>query len=373
MVEERKVPSGYKRTEVGVIPEEWGVKKLKNLTSMKSGNSITSKNINEFDIYPCFGGNGLRGYTSSYTHNGEFALIGRQGALCGNVQYVAGTFFASEHAVVVTANTETNIKWLSYMLIDMGLNQYSESSAQPGLSVSKILELKIAVPSEKTEQQAIAEALSDVDNLIASLEKLIDKKQKIKQGAMQELLTGKKRLPGFTGEWETNIIGKIINVKKGQLITEKDAIIGNIPVIAGGKKPAYYHNEPNRTGKTITISASGVSAGYVAFHNKPIFASDCSTISEVNEHLIEYVYYFLKLKQEVIYGMQTGGAQPHIHPKDIKPLEIKHPKLEEQQAIAQILTDMDSEIEALEEKLDKYKAIKQGMMQELLTGRIRLV
>jgi hypothetical protein len=101
-VREMNLPEGFKQTEVGVIPDDWEVKKLSDLSSMKSGEAITSKNIHNADKYPCFGGNGLRGYTSSYTHHGDFALIGRQGALCGNVQFVAGNFFASEHAVVVT-------------------------------------------------------------------------------------------------------------------------------------------------------------------------------------------------------------------------------------------------------------------------------
>ena len=95
MVDERKVPEG------------WVVKKLKDLSTMKSGNSITSKKINDYDKIPCYGGNGLRGYTYDYTHEGEYALIGRQGALCGNVQFVSGVFFASEHAIVVTPNDET--------------------------------------------------------------------------------------------------------------------------------------------------------------------------------------------------------------------------------------------------------------------------
>ena len=157
------------------------------------------------------------------------------------------------------------------------------------------------------------------------------------------------------------------------MITEKDAQDGTIPVIAGGKKPAYYHSFPNRQGKTITISASGANAGYVGFYTEPIFASDCSTIGENDRYSIEFIYYQLLMLQETIYYAQTGGAQPHIHPKDLKPLLVNYTNLKEQKAIAQVLSDMDAEIEALEEKLEKYKTIKQGMMQELLTGRIRLI
>ncbi|HHT9110020.1 MAG TPA: restriction endonuclease subunit S, partial [Candidatus Brocadiaceae bacterium] len=167
--------TGFKKTAVGIISTDWEVTRLSELSNMKSGETITSKRISEIDIYPCYGGNGLRGYTSDYTHNGDFALIGRQGALCGNVQFVNGKFYASEHAVVVTPKVDTDIKWLYYMLVDMNLNQYSESSAQPGLSVAKILKLPITLPPTKAEQTAIATALNDADKLITELEKLIAK------------------------------------------------------------------------------------------------------------------------------------------------------------------------------------------------------
>ncbi|MCG2786763.1 MAG: restriction endonuclease subunit S [Anaerolineae bacterium] len=223
------------------------------------------------------------------------------------------------------------------------------------------------------EQRAIAGALSDVDALIAALDRLIVKKRDLKQAAMQQLLTGQTRLPGFSGEWEVKRLGGVIEIKKGQLITEKNAQSGTVPVIAGGMKPAYYHNRANRIGKTITVSGSGANAGFVAFHNVPIFASDCSTISEANNYSIKFVFYQLLARQELIYKAQTGGAQPHIHPVDLMPMEIGVPNLREQTAIAAVLSDMDAEIAALEARRDKTRTLKQGMMQELLTGRTRLV
>ena len=215
--------------------------------------------------------------------------------------------------------------------------------------------------------------MSDIDALLHGLERLITKKRNIKQAAMQQLLTGKTRLPGFSGEWEMKRLGDVVKISKGQLITEKHAISGVIPVIAGGKKPAYFHNKSNRIGKTITISASGASAGYVAFFDEPIFASDCSTISEGNDYSIEFIYSRLLLKQEIIFKAQTGGAQPHIHAVDLMPIEVGIPHLAEQTAIASVLSDMDAELADLEKRKDKTRNLKQAMMQELLTGRTRLV
>jgi type I restriction enzyme M protein len=173
---------------------DWEVTSLAATCTMKSGEGITSANIDQFSQYPCYGGNGLRGYTSRFTHDGSFALIGRQGALCGNVFGVEGKFFASEHAIVVTALPQTDIRWLTYVLRRMNLNQYSESSAQPGLSVSKILILPLAVPPTKAEQAAIADVLTDMDAELAALEQRLAKTRDIKQAMMQELLTGKTRL-----------------------------------------------------------------------------------------------------------------------------------------------------------------------------------
>lgn len=230
------------------------------------------------------------------------------------------------------------------------------------------------LPPTLAEQEAIAAALSDADALIIAQEQLIAKKRQVKQGAMQELLTGKKRLPGFSGEWEVKRLGNVVDIQKGELITERNAVPGPIPVIAGGKKPAYFHNSANRWGKTITISGSGANAGYVSFFDVPIFASDCSTIGEGTSYAVEFIYFVLLLKQIEIYQAQTGGAQPHIHPSDLRPITIALPPTKaEQTAIAAILSDMDAELFALEAKLAKARQVKQGMMQELLTGRIRLV
>jgi type I restriction enzyme S subunit len=173
---------------------EWEVKTLADVCSMKSGEGITSANIDQHSQYPCYGGNGLRGFTSRFTHEGRYALVGRQGALCGNVFGVEGQFFASEHAIVVTAYERTDIRWLTYVLGRMNLNQYSESSAQPGLSVSKILNLTILAPLTEDEQAAIAAVLSDIDAELAALEARRDKTRALKQAMMQELLTGRTRL-----------------------------------------------------------------------------------------------------------------------------------------------------------------------------------
>jgi len=158
------------------VPKHWVVKKLGYLTSLKSGETITADTIEDQGMYPVYGGNGLRGYTDSFTHRGDYVLIGRQGALCGNINYAHGNFWASEHAVVATPLEEYEYRWLGESLRAMNLNQYSVSAAQPGIAIDRINALKIGVPPLQ-EQRWIADYLdretTQIDNLIAAKEQML--------------------------------------------------------------------------------------------------------------------------------------------------------------------------------------------------------
>ena len=144
-------PSGVEW--LGDVPAHWEVRRLKTLCTMKSGDSITATSIEPTGEFPVYGGNGIRGYTSNYTHDGSFALIGRQGALCGNVHIARGKFWASEHAVVATIRSSYVLEWFCAALSVMNLNQYSIAAAQPGLSVERVLNLWLAIP--RLEEQVV--------------------------------------------------------------------------------------------------------------------------------------------------------------------------------------------------------------------------
>ena len=394
-----EVRPGYKQTEAGVIPEDWEATPLKGKIGIAHGFAFASQHFASYGPF-------------RLTTPGHFYEVGGFRDIGEKQKYYIGPV-PSEYVLqpgdVIVAMTEQadgllgsaavipkehgylhnqrlgRVKILSSEIeLNYLVNVFNSPSYRAKVretaagtkvkhtSPEKLLEIAIRLPPSP-EQCAIAAALSDVDGLLAKLDQFIAKKRDLKQAAMQQLLTGQTRLPGFSGEWEVKRLGDMVAIRKGQLITENDAICGEVPVIAGGKKPAYFHNMPNRAGKTITVSASGASAGYVAFFNMPIFASDCSTISEGKEYSIEFIYFQLQLKQAAIYKAQTGGAQPHIHAVDLMPLEIGSPSFLEQAAIATVLSDMDTELATLEARRDKTRALKQGTMQELLTGRIRLV
>jgi type I restriction enzyme S subunit len=183
-------PSGVEW--LGQVPEHWAVCALKRIVTMQSGESITAESINETGDYQVFGGNGIRGYTSNYTHDGEHVLIGRQGALCGNVNYATGKFWASEHAVVVSPIKQVDTRWLGEMLRAMNLNQYSTSAAQPGLSVEFVARLEIAVPP-LAEQMQIGAFLdretAKIDELVAEQQRLIELLKEKRQAVISHAVT----------------------------------------------------------------------------------------------------------------------------------------------------------------------------------------
>ena len=167
---------------------EWEYFLINDVCSeFKSGKNIKADSVFECGEYPVYGGNGLRGYTSSYNHEGSYVLIGRQGALCGNVRSVYGKTYITEHAIAVAGNEKSNTNFLHYLFLKMNLGQYSDQSAQPGLAVNKLLKLKVALPII-SEQTKIAKFLSLLDERIATQSKIIDKLQSLIKGMEDNLL-----------------------------------------------------------------------------------------------------------------------------------------------------------------------------------------
>jgi type I restriction enzyme S subunit len=179
---------------LGLIPKHWKVKKIKYTGALKSGEGITSELISTEGEHPVYGGNGIRGYYSSYTHDGNYILIGRQGALCGNINYAYGKFWASEHAVVASLVDKTNITWFGELLRSMNLNSYSQSAAQPGLAVEMIKNMRIPVPPFE-EQSDIGSFIQEntirIEGMINLISKEIALINEYKTSLINEAVTGK--------------------------------------------------------------------------------------------------------------------------------------------------------------------------------------
>ena len=160
------------KDEEGKDFPEWKEKRLGDICNLKAGKFISASEINDRnhpELFPCYGGNGIRGYVKSATHSGDFSLIGRQGAHCGNIKFANGKFYATEHAVVVTPKKYMHTKWLNYSLIRLKLNRFATGQAQPGISVSAINKIKAMIPTTLNEQEKIADILTSVDNSILNL------------------------------------------------------------------------------------------------------------------------------------------------------------------------------------------------------------
>ena len=190
-------------------------------SEFKSGKNIKADSISESGEYPVYGGNGLRGYTSSYNHEGLYVLIGRQGALCGNVRSVHGKTFITEHAIAVAGNEISNTSFLHYLFVKMNLGQYSDQSAQPGLAVNKLLKIKVVLPSV-SEQTKIARFLSLLDERITTQNKIIDKLQSLIKGLEDNLLDNplweKTYLRSFMQFFSTNSLSwKQLSYEEGEI------------------------------------------------------------------------------------------------------------------------------------------------------------
>lgn len=229
-------------------------------------------------------------------------------------------------------------------------------------------------PPTEVEQLEIAAALSDADRLLDGLDRLIAKKRDLKQAAKQQLITGRSRLPGFHGKWEMKAVQEIATVSKGTQLGNSDIDRGgDFPHYNGGIAPSSYTSKFNMDGNTIAISEGGNSCGYVQFIQQPFWCGGhCYSVvpKGVDKH---YLFHALKGKQAAIMALRVGSGLPNVQKNSLLHFELEVPvDPDEQTAIATVFSEMDAEIAALEIRRDKTKLLKQAMMQELLTGKIRL-
>lgn len=383
-----EIPEGYKNSPVGIIPEEWEVRKLGEIcTNFKSGQNITSKYITYSDRYPVYGGNGLRGYTNSFTHSGDHILIGRQGALCGNINFVSGENFISEHAIAVKTDLNNDIRFWALKLDYLNLNRLSESSAQPGLSVEKLIKLKVSIPP-LPEQHKIAEILSMWDVAIEKQTLLIEKLELRKRALMQQLLTGKKRLKGFDGI-----------VKKQQLKSylleissrNSDNAITNVLSVTNSRGFISQSELFERVVASEDVSKYKiVRQGQFAYNPSRINVGSLDMLKHVDHGILSPMYVVFETNRDhlnpnfLFYHLKSesftkripmyvqGSVRDSLSFDGLTAMKFYIPTLPEQIAIAEILSIADKEIDSARVKLGLIKLQKQGLMQILLNGRTRV-
>ena len=370
------------RTTGCTFPSKWHLKQLGDLFEAKAGGDIVQSRSNNVQDdrypYPIYANSlaqqGLYGFCS-YAEEpaGSITVIGR-GASLGKAFYRDMPFVAIGRLIVLRPKTSIDARFFCEY-INYGIAFAVENTGIPQLTTPQISNYLLPVPPEP-EQRAIAEALSDVDGLLNALEALIAKKRAIKQATMQQLLTGKTRLPGFSGAWETKRLGELAHIKTGGRNNEDKVKNGEYPFFVRSAIVERI-NSYCFDGEAILVPGEG-GIGSIFHYIKGRF--DCHQrvymINRFVDDVCGKLIYYSMVLQFGSHAMQNTvkATVDSLRLPTFKNFSFSMPKdIAEQQAIASVLSNMDSEIAALEQRRDKTRAIKQGMMQQLLTGRVRLV
>lgn len=410
------IPQGYKRTELGIIPEDWEVKRISDFTSIITGGTpstqrpeywggsimwMSSGELNKKFVFDVEGRITTEGLLNSSTHiiPPFCVLIGLagQGKTRGTAAYNYISLCTNQSIAAILPNDKYNSLYL-YYVVDSKYEYLrllsSGDGGRGGLNKNLLNSLEISFPKTIAEQQAIAEALGDIDGLIAALDKKIAKKRLIKQGAMSQLLTGRKRLPGFSDPWVEKKFSDLYRYASegGTPDTNNMRFYanGDVPFVKIEDTETKYIESCNSfiTSEGINNSSAwivpvnsiiytnGATIGNVSINKIPV-ATKQGILGIIPSSIInlEFMYYLLlsqNFKREVD-SRQAKGTFATIILKSLDEIPIYLPLNQmEQIAIATILSDMDKEIADLEAQRDKYRLLKSGMMQKLLTGQIRL-
>ena len=370
------IPENYKLTEVGVIPMDWEVKELGEICfpSKSRINPITSiENYRCIELEHISQGSGiLLGHTNSANLLSQKTVFTKGDVLFGKLRpYLRKFLFAEFDGVCTTEiwvlKTEKNIsnRFLYHLVQSdkvIEAANISTGTKMPRAEWKTVSETIIPVPT-LAEQTAIATALTEADALISGIEKLIAKKRDIKHGAMQKLLSP-------TEGWVVRKLGEVLKIKHGKSQKEIEDVSGQYPILGTGGL-MNYGNQFLYDKPSVLIGRKGT-IDKPQYMDTPFWTVDTLFYTEINERNdAKFIYYMFNLIDWYSYNEASGV--PSLNGKTIEKIERSFPLLAEQTRIATILSDMDAEIAVLEKKLEKYRAVKAGMMQNLLTGQIRLV
>ena len=389
--EPEDTPAGYKRTEVGIIPEDWQTRRIGDLFETRAGGDFNPKFSSDVQSethkHPIYANSlsqqGLYGFCTEADNRPGSITITARGTL-GKAFYRDTPFVAIGRLLVLDSKIDMDARYFCEF-INHGVHFAVESTGVPQLTAPQVKGYYLPVPPS-SEQRAIAAVLSDVDELIGSLEALIAKKRAIKQAAMQELLTGRKRLPGFGGEWEVIELGKLVRIRNHKI--SPVGICSDTPCVElehigqGDGRLESYGTAKRTSSIKYCFEPGDILFGRLRPYLRKWWHADrsgiCSTeiwpLVACRENADSGFLYFLVQTDRFLEAAETsyGTHMPRADWSIVSGVESPIPPLPEQRAIATVLSDMDAEIAAQERRLVKTRAIKQGMMQQLLTGSIRL-
>lgn len=287
------------------------------------------------------------------------------------VPVITGVPACIHDGFVAIQNLKADQRFLLYLLKahESKLHEAGQSGSQTNVNSDIVRDLKVRIPEKRTEQEGVATALWDADDAIDSLERLIAKKRDVKQGMMQELLTGRTRLPGFTGEWQTVRFGDVLKVRHGRDQKAVEVADGRYKILATSGQIGAT-DTPLYTRPSVLIGRKGT-IDRPQFQDEPFWSVDTLFYTEIG-HDADPKYLFYVFQTVDWRSLNEASGVPSLSAGRVESIVWKLPKIDEQSAIRDVLNDADAEIEVLERRLESARAVKTGMMQELLTGRTRL-
>jgi type I restriction enzyme S subunit len=369
-----EVKPGYKQSEVGVIPDDWHPDYIENFAVITTGSKNTQDRV-EDGQYPFFVRSQTVERINSYSFDGEAVLTAGDGVGTGKVfHYINGRFDVHQRVYRIFNFAQSVNGYFFYLYFSTHfykrIMQMTAKSSVDSVRRDMISRMQVALPPTETEQRAIAGALSDVDALLDSLDRLIVKKRNLKHAAMQQLLTGQARLPGFSGEWEVKRLGDMLKICHGRSQYEVENSDGPYPILASGGQIGAA-SRPLYDRPSVLIGRKGT-INKPQYMDTPFWTVDTLFYSEIKDsHSARFIFYLFCTIDWMQYNEASGV--PSLNAGTIENIEVYLPEPNEQTAIATALTEMDIELSVLEQRRNKSAALKQGMMQELLTGRTRLV
>ena len=359
--------------------------KLGEVCRMQAGKFVSASEIfdnQNDDLLPCYGGNGLRGYTKSFNQDGIYSLIGRQGALCGNVTLANGKFHATEHAVVVTPEKNNDTIWMFYLLSSLNLNQYATGQAQPGLSVQNLEKIEILLPESKAEQIKIGVFLSLIDKRISTQSKIIEKYESLIKGISEKLLLQKVRFKEFTEKWVLIILEKVLiknsiknkNQKYSivQSVSNKYGFINQDEIfedrrVASLNTSNYYVIEKG----CFAYNPSRINIGSLAYKKdnetsviSPLYVSFRANNNFLFDDYLWHWFQTINFTQQMNNSFE-GSVRNTLNYENLVKMVISIPSTKEQIKIADFLSKISDKIENEKQILDKLKKQKKFLLSQM--------
>lgn len=377
----------------GSIPDDWKVVRASDLCRLQRGFDITEATRVAGSV-PVYSSSGISYFHARAAVQPPAVVTGRKGLL-GRVFYVDEPFWPHDTTLWADDFNGNDPRFVAAMLAAFRLERLDAATSVPTLNRNNLAAYEVMVPSRRVEQTKIAAVMWEADTLVEALAKLIAKKRDVKQGMTQELLTGRTRLPGFTGDWREVELGELGVFLKGRGINRDQVRSSGVPCIRYGELYTAYRNYARKTvsfvDPHVAMSALPIRSGDLLFAGSGETKAEIGmTVAYVGEPAavaggdiivlrgtgFDPVFVGSLLNTPLLAAQKAsrgqGDAVVHVSAGALSALRFRLPAIGEQREIAEILLDADAEIEALERRLESARAVKVGMMQELLTGRTRL-